>query len=216
MGKPENVAALTELGRVRLSEHFFMREMLYSEVANHYGLPNVPEDPDLAIFAGEQLCRRILEPLRRAFGHVAVRSAYRSPTVNDFCHQRYKEGDKACFCSDNEYNRARHIWDRRDAAGFAGATASVVIPAYVEHFQRTGHWQPLGWWIRDHIADYEEAIFMPWLCAFNIRWYEGPKTRAIRYSDGAKRELLTEDGMANFAGDHRDQYAAALGPIVRQ
>src|SRR5260221_2230841 len=93
MQKPDSVAALTELGRVRLSEHFFMREMLYSEVANHYGLPNVPDDPDLAIEAGTQLCTRILEPLRRAFGHVAVRSAYRSPSVNEFCHQRYKQGD---------------------------------------------------------------------------------------------------------------------------
>lgn len=216
MRKPENVAALTELGRVRLSEHFFMREMLYSEVANHYGLPNVPDDPDLAIFAGERLCRLILEPLRRAFGHVAVRSAYRSPTVNDFCHQRYREGDKACFCADNAYNAARHIWDRRDAAGFAGATASVVIPAYIEHFERAGAWQPLGWWLRDHIADYEEVLFMPWLCAFNIRWYEGPKTHAIRHSDGVKRELLTEDGMANFSGDHGTEYAAALAPILRR
>ncbi len=78
--------------------------MLYSEVANLHGLPNIPDDPDLAIAAGEKLCCLILEPLRRAFGHVAVRSAYRSPSVNDFCHQRYTQGDKACFCSDNDYN----------------------------------------------------------------------------------------------------------------
>jgi hypothetical protein len=214
MRKPETVAELTELGRVRLSEHFFMREMLYSEVANHYGLPNVPEDPDLAIFAGAKLCTLVLEPLRKAFGHVAVRSAYRSPTVNDYCHQRYKQGDRACFCSDNEYNRARHIWDRRDAQGFAGATASVVIPGYLEHFERTGAWQALGWWIRDHIADYDEVSFMPWLCAFNIRWYEGPSARAIRWSNGQQRELLVEDGTANAAGDHRAHYDAALAPIL--
>jgi hypothetical protein len=60
METPKSVAALTELGRVRLSEHFFMREMLYSEVANFYGKPNFPEDPDLAIAAGEKLCRRVL------------------------------------------------------------------------------------------------------------------------------------------------------------
>ena len=49
MIRPDSVAALTELGRVRLSEHFFMREMLYSEVANFHGMVNIPDDPDLAI-----------------------------------------------------------------------------------------------------------------------------------------------------------------------
>jgi hypothetical protein len=215
MQTPTTVAALTELGRVRLSEHFFMREMLYSEVANLHAVPNIPEDPAAAIFAGEQLCQRVLEPLRKAFGHVAVRSAYRSPTVNDFCHQRYQQGDVACFCSDNGYNAARHIWDRRDDKGFAGATASVVLPAHIEHFERTRDWQSLGWWIRDHIADYEEVIFMPWLCAFNIRWYEGPRSRAIRYSDGTRREVLTEAGAPGFDGDHADKYAA-LAPILRR
>jgi hypothetical protein len=215
MRKPETVAELTEFGRVRLSEHFFMREMLYSEVANLYGLPNIPDDPDLAITVGERLCRLILEPLHRAFGHVSVRSAYRSPSVNDYCHQRYKQGDKSCFCSDNGYNQARHIWDQRDAQGFLGATASVVIPAYLDHYQRAQDWQSLGWWIRDNIADYEEVSFMPWLCAFNIRWYEGPRKRTIRYSDGVNRTVLTEDGMANAAGDHRAHYAAALTPILQ-
>ena len=56
---------------------------------------------------------------------------------------------------------------------------------------------------------------MPWLCAFNIRWYEGPSTRAIRHSDGITRILLTEDGMANFSGDHRALYDGALAPILR-
>ncbi len=54
--KPGSVKALEELGRVRLSENFFMRDFLYSEIANLYGLPNVPDDPDLAIEAGTALC----------------------------------------------------------------------------------------------------------------------------------------------------------------
>ncbi len=48
MGKPTSVAGLTELGRVRLSEHLFMRDMLSSEVGNFHGIPNILEDPDLA------------------------------------------------------------------------------------------------------------------------------------------------------------------------
>ena len=42
MNAPLSLAALTALGRARLSEHFFMREMLYSEVANLYGIQNIP------------------------------------------------------------------------------------------------------------------------------------------------------------------------------
>ena len=93
MAAPDSVAAPTELGRTRLSEHFFMREMLYSEVANFYGLPNMPEDPDLAVHVGTQIATKLLEPLKCAFGHVTVRSAYRSPTVNRFCNERHRQLD---------------------------------------------------------------------------------------------------------------------------
>jgi hypothetical protein len=208
MERPRSVAELTALGRVRLSEHFFMREMLYSEVANFHAMANIPEQPDLAIAAGEQLCRRILEPLHRAFGGVAVRSAYRSPSVNAFCHSQGKLDKYAYFCSDNEYGRARHIWDLRDAAGYMGATASVVVPAYLPYYERTGECRALAWWIRDHIEDYEEVTFYPWLCAFNIRWYEGPRERAIYESKLTERVLITKEGAANFAGDHAAEYAA--------
>ena len=95
MGKPTSVARLTELGRVRLSEHFFMRDMLYSEVGNFHGIPDIPEDPNLAIGAGERLCQLVLEPLHRAFGGLAVCSAYRSPTLNDFCYRRHRLGEGA-------------------------------------------------------------------------------------------------------------------------
>ena len=40
---------LEELGRVRLSTHFYMREMLYSELANFHGMKNIPDDPPLAV-----------------------------------------------------------------------------------------------------------------------------------------------------------------------
>ncbi len=215
MQQPNTIAELTELGRVRLSEHFFMRDMLYSEVANFHGLPNIPVDAELAVAAGEKLCRLVLEPLHRAFGGIAVRSAYRSPTVNDFCHQRHTRGDGYYYCSDNVYSAARHIWDLRDAQGHMGATASVVVPWYIERFEKSGDFRPLAWWIRDHIEHYAELIFFPWLCAFNIRWYEGPSEQAI-YSDTpdlAEDELLTKRGEPGFDGDHSDRYRGfpALG-----
>ena len=55
--KPGSVASLNKLGRKRLSAHFFMRDMLYSEVGNYYGRPNIPDNPDVAIAAGEKLCK---------------------------------------------------------------------------------------------------------------------------------------------------------------
>ena len=49
MRKPESVSTLAKLGRVRLSPSFFMRDMLYSEIANIEGLQNVPDFPEIAI-----------------------------------------------------------------------------------------------------------------------------------------------------------------------
>ena len=84
MRQPRSVRALEDFGRIRLSENFFMRDFLYSEIAAINGFPNLPEDPDLAIAAGRQLCENLLEPLQTRFGRISVRSAYRSQEVNGF------------------------------------------------------------------------------------------------------------------------------------
>jgi hypothetical protein len=83
-GRPGSVRSLEELGRVRLSASFFMRDFLHSEIADFHGIPNIPDDPDLAIAAGRKLCEQLLEPLQATFGRVAIRSAYRAPAVNEF------------------------------------------------------------------------------------------------------------------------------------
>jgi len=91
MKKPGSMKALEDLGRVRLSPNFFMRDFLYSEIAAFYGIANIPDDPDLAIAAGTRLCEGLLEPLHATFGHVAIRSAYRSCDVNGLKRQRLGE-----------------------------------------------------------------------------------------------------------------------------
>lgn len=214
MKKISTVADLTELGRYRLSENFFMRDMLYSEVGNVCGVPNIPEDLDLAIFAGERLCRLVLEPLRRAFGHIAIRSAYRSPSLNAHCNKLHEQGVPESWCTCNEDNAAQHIWDARDAKGFLGAAATIVIPAYIDHYERSGDWQSLGWWIRDNLEHYAEVQFFRRLCAFNIRWYEGPSTKSIGYLDPPTRITLTKAGDPDFDGDHGHIYADAIGPLL--
>lgn len=186
-----------------------MREMLYSEVANFHGLANIPDDPDLAVAVGRHLCREILEPLRRTFGHVTVRSAFRAAAVNAYCNRRYVESngdDTGYYCSDNSYSAARHIWDLRDEKGYMGGTVTIIIPWYLPRFERSGDPRPLAWWIKDHIGAYAELIFFPWLCAFNIRWYEGPSDQAIIIDDGREVKLLTKRSMANFDDDHAALY----------
>jgi len=210
MLKITTLGELTQLGRRRLSENFFMREMLYSEVGNFHQVPNIPEDPDLAIEAGENLCRLVLEPLRAAFGHIAIRSAYRSPTLNNHCHELYKQGVADSWCTCNEDNAAYHIWDRRDASGYLGATATIVIPSYIDHYERTQDWRSLGWWMRDHLEHYAQVQFFRTLCAFNIRWYEGPADRSIGYLDPPVRETLTRCGDPGFDDDHGALYGEVL------
>ncbi|ENX15243.1 hypothetical protein F894_01634 [Acinetobacter sp. CIP 51.11] len=66
----------TNLGRIQLSKSFFMRDFLYSEIANWYGVPNFPDHPEKAIYTGIQLCEQLLEPLQEKFGRIAIRSAF--------------------------------------------------------------------------------------------------------------------------------------------
>ncbi len=61
-----------------------MRDFLYSEIAGFHGVPNLPEDPDLAIAAGSQLCETLLEPLQAAFGRLGIRSGFRSRRVTEY------------------------------------------------------------------------------------------------------------------------------------
>ena len=197
MKTPKSVRSAETFGRVRLSQSFFMRDFLYSEIAAITGLRNLPDDPDLAIAAGRRLCEDLLEPLQATFGRLAIRSAYRSPAVNAYGNAHFQN------CASNERNRARHIWDQRSADGGMGAMTSVVVPWLVDRLDKGVVWQAMAWWIHDHLP-YSELQFFPKLAAFNIGWHEQPKRRI--YSFIAPRGLLTKPGMPNHAGSHADQY----------
>ena len=205
MKKPNSVNALEDLGRVRLSPSFFFRDFLYSEIGNHYGMPNIPDDPDLAIAAGSRLCHELLEPLQTTFGRIAIRSAYRSPSINDFGNKNKLN------CAANEKNRAAHIWDQRDANGHMGATACIVVPWFADRYASTGDWTPLAWWIHDHLP-YSSLYFFPKLAAFNLRWHEVPERRIDSYV--APKGCLTKPGMDNHAGSHAQLYPG-FPPIKR-
>ena len=142
--KPASVAALDELGRIRLSKSFILREFLHSEVADFHGIPNIPDDPELAVMVGMRLCAELLEPLQSAFGKVIIRSAFRSCAVNGFCNEQQRAGKKGYSCAANETNYAGHIWDRRDSDRRAGATACVVIPWFAARYESGEPWTRLA------------------------------------------------------------------------
>jgi len=197
MRKPVSVKSLETLGRVRLSKSFFMRDMLYSEIANFHGMPNIPDDPVLAIAAGRKLCEKLLEPLQDRFGRISIRSAYRSPSVNKFGN------DNNLSCASNEANFGHHIWDKRNKDGEMGATATIVVNNFIPYFERTGDWPALAWWIHDHLA-YSRLFFFPKLAAFNIQWHENPVRRIDSYVK--PKGCLTKPGMENHEGDHGEMY----------
>ena len=205
MRKPRSVRALEELGRVRLSENFFMRDFLHSEIASFHGIPNIPDDPDLAIAAGRRLCEDCLEPLRARFGRISIRSAFRSAEVNRFGNEH------GLNCGRNEANFAGHIWDRRDAEGAMGATACVVVHAFIPYYEATGRWEALAWWIHDHLP-YHDLEFFPRFAAVNINWREDRRGRIYSFIP-PRRGLLTRKGMDNFEGSHAPEYAGWLDEL---
>ncbi len=205
MRQPRSVSGLENLGRTRLSSNFFLRDFLYSEIAQIYGMPNVPDDFDLAIEVGKHLCEELLEPLQHRFGRIAIRSGYRSSAVNQLGNE------KGHSCSSNEANYAGHIWDRRDASGHRGATACVVVPVLIDYIEAGGDWRAMAWWIHDHLP-YSDLEFYPRLAAFNISWHELP-ARTI-YSYVKPKGWMTKPGMENHDRHHSNAYRELLGLVV--
>lgn len=201
MRKPTSVGTLEDFGRERLSKSFFMRDFLYSDIALIHGFQNIPGDPDLAIAAGKRLCEEILEPLQDSFGRIAIRSAYRSAEVNDF---GAKHG---LNCASNEANRARHIWDMRDAEGNMGATACIVVPSFYDRFPNDGDWKKLAWWIHDHLP-YSEMTFFRRMWAFNISWREKPIRQIHNWIETPR--CLAKPGMENHGASHEHLWAGIL------
>ena len=208
MRTPRTVKTLEELGRVRLSASFFMRDFLYSEIAMMERIPNVPDYPDKAVEVGRELCQKVLEPIQQQFGRISIRSAYRSPQVN----AKGAENRNQYNCASNEANYAAHIWDYDRPDGVRGATACIVVNAFVPYYERTADWPALAWWIHDNVPEYSRMQFYPKLCAFNINWSTQPERRIDSYVP--PKGCLTKPGAANHGGSHADSYAEMLGEVI--
>ncbi len=182
MRRPQTMWSLETLGRVRLGKHFYMREFLYSEIANIHRIPNIPDNPDRAIAHGRAFAETLLDPLEETFGRVAIRSGYRSAEVNRFGNENRLN------CARNDNPLECHIWDR-PGAPIAGA--SIVIPWFADQYYNGRDWRDLAWWLHDHLP-YSEIWFFPKLAAFNLVWRETPMRRIDSYI--APRGTLLKPG----------------------
>lgn len=189
--------SLETFGRVRLSRYFYMREFLYSEIGSFHRIPNLPDNPDLAVARGRAFCTALLDPLEETFGRVAVRSGYRSAELNAFGNANKLN------CARNDYPQECHIWDLPDVEV---AGASIVIPWFADQYDAGRDWRDLAWWIHDHLP-YSEMWFFPKLCAFNLSWRPDP-WRVISSYIAPRGTLLRRNAQPDeCAAQRRARYA---------
>jgi len=165
-----------------------MREFLYSEIAVQYQLRNVPEKAriDIAIEAGSNLCKFLLEPLQKQFGRIHVRSGYRSLEVNAV-------GVKKHNCAAD--NRGFHTWDYPSENNGIGATACISVPSISKAALVGGvAYESIAWWIYDNLPEWSHLEFFATpehsneVC-FNIGWLAQPLKTMTSWRGGAKEIL---------------------------
>lgn len=179
-------AGLDKLGRIPLSRYFHMREFLYSEIAVHYGLRNVPDNIERAAKSGSELCRLLLDPLQDAFGRVHVRSGYRSRVVNSAGVGKHK------CAADND---GAHTWDFESTSGHGfGAMACISIPSFSKSvISGAADFSSIAWWIYDHLPAWSTLEFFASSdiafadeVTFNIGWHERPIKRITSWRGGPR------------------------------
>lgn len=87
----------------KISEHFTLEEMTFSQTAARDGIDNRPGEREIA--ALQELCSHILQPLRSALEQpLTVTSGYRSPRLNRAIggagtsqHMEGRAADLVCF-----------------------------------------------------------------------------------------------------------------------
>ena len=180
-----NYNDLDQFARSRLSKHFFMRDFLYSEISAYHGVPNLPDNPELAISNGTRLCEEILEPILDRYGPIQIRSGFRSATLNAFGAKRRLN------CARNERNHAYHIWDHLDAGGHRGTAACIVVPYLIDSVTGPEGWREMAAFIHENLP-YHRATFFRKNYAFNIGWQEAPKQEICSWYP--KRAWIAKNG----------------------
>ncbi len=142
-----------KLARVRLSQSFFMRDFLYSDITVEREETNVPIRSELAVIAGRELCRTILEPLAQTFGGLTIVCGYLNPT----------------HCRLNRRDPKVHCWGFLDDNETIVAGASIYLPWFMDqHSLATDGKYLAGWVIQNLPCDHvlldcdDNSIILCW------------------------------------------------------
>ena len=170
MRKPRTVRSAETFGRVRLSQSFFMRDFLYSEIANLHGLAEPARRPR----PGD---RRRPEAVRASARTAAgdVRAAGDPVGLSRPGGQRLRQRAFPELRLERTQSRAPYLGSAQ--RGWRHRRDGQLGRALAGRPPRSGAtWQAMAWWIHDHLP-YSELQFFPKLAAFNIGWHEKPRRR---------------------------------------
>ena len=127
---------LENLAKTRLSQNFILRDFLFSGSATASGIPNIPEDPETVVRAGEVLCDKVLEPLLSQFGNFAITFGYQ-------CRSAIESSMSAAHQRAGRHSSSPHQWDR-GTFGTEPYARVDIWPFVVEDGEVTkqeyGHW----------------------------------------------------------------------------
>lgn len=120
-------------GRTRLSEHFIMRDFLYSARGEILGIPNYPQDDvEQVIRSGKLICEKVCEPILAEFGRFAITYGYQNRTLIEAGYKPMKK-----------HSSDPHHWDRGTFGKQVYARVDI-LPFCVEDGevskQAFGHW----------------------------------------------------------------------------
>ena len=92
----------------KLTDHFSLEEMTFSETAVRHGLNNKPDAASRQNLL--ELCENMLEPIREiAGGPINVTSGYRSPTLNSIIAGAPDSQHKTGQAADINYPLVRRV-----------------------------------------------------------------------------------------------------------
>jgi len=170
-----NLKDLQAFGCLQLSKSFFVRDFLYSEAADYYGIPNLPQKPELMVITGREFCRRILEPLSATFGPLHIRTGYLADEI----------------CAITEYPSDPFQWDRIEGDDGIGAGAEIVIPGRPEQLFDQGIWQNIANWISERLPIHQ-VLFNLNRRTITISWHSCPERAVYVIDDEDHPHLLTD------------------------
>lgn len=124
------------LSRVRLSKNFILRDFLFSTECAARGLTNYPDDPDMVIRAGKEMCQKVLEPLLAQWGRFAITFGYQSRQGVEWSWtKKMREA--------NPRSSSPHCWDRGTFGDEVYARVDILLYCVMDGLidkQTVGHW----------------------------------------------------------------------------